>query len=232
MRDANLCKRIARAARVTPKDTVLEIGPGHGELTKHLLTAKQVVAVEQDPQLVEATRSLRARNLQVVRGNALRELKSRSFSKIISNLPYSLCEPLFNLLPCLSFTLGVFTLPVRFASRLHHPPYSLWFSSEELFPIPKGAFSPQPRTASVVVRVTPRSTFLGAVLLRRTSKLKNALRDELRHRGISKREATETVSKLSLGSKENMPVQLLTPSDVRWLAEHTQHLNNDAHNSQ
>ena len=43
---------IVRAARVVPGRTVLEIGPGTGNLTRHLLsTGARVVAVEKDDAL-------------------------------------------------------------------------------------------------------------------------------------------------------------------------------------
>ena len=44
---------LAKEARVTPGDTVLEIGPGKGVLTRELLkTGARVVAIEKDETLV------------------------------------------------------------------------------------------------------------------------------------------------------------------------------------
>ncbi|HWZ86602.1 MAG TPA: rRNA adenine N-6-methyltransferase family protein, partial [Thermoanaerobaculia bacterium] len=48
-------ERIVAAARVDPGDTVLEVGPGDGALTRPLaLRAAAVVAVEIDPLRAEA----------------------------------------------------------------------------------------------------------------------------------------------------------------------------------
>ena len=37
--------------------------------------------------------------VKVIHGNVLNEIKSLEFDRIVSNLPYSICEPLFHLLP-------------------------------------------------------------------------------------------------------------------------------------
>ena len=52
--NAGILGKIVSAAELTPDDTVLEIGPGTGNLTK-LLSEKagRVIALEKDPRLVE-----------------------------------------------------------------------------------------------------------------------------------------------------------------------------------
>ncbi len=50
LKDRAALAAIAESAELTPQDTVLEIGPGLGTLTSHLLrNAGKVVAVEFDP---------------------------------------------------------------------------------------------------------------------------------------------------------------------------------------
>lgn len=52
--DDNILSDIVTAARVTPADAVIEVGPGTGNLTRHLLaTSAQVIAVEKDDMLIE-----------------------------------------------------------------------------------------------------------------------------------------------------------------------------------
>jgi 16S rRNA (adenine1518-N6/adenine1519-N6)-dimethyltransferase len=49
--------KLVDAARIEPSDTVLEIGPGHGALTKELLkTGARVVAIEKDEALTAELR--------------------------------------------------------------------------------------------------------------------------------------------------------------------------------
>jgi 16S rRNA (adenine1518-N6/adenine1519-N6)-dimethyltransferase len=53
LRDARALEMIADAARLSPTDTVLEVGPGDGALTALLLErAARVVAVEKDSRLI------------------------------------------------------------------------------------------------------------------------------------------------------------------------------------
>ena len=48
----DIAKRIVESAQVTGEDTVFEIGPGKGVLTKHLLAKVwKVIAVEKDDAL-------------------------------------------------------------------------------------------------------------------------------------------------------------------------------------
>ncbi len=54
LRDPKILSKILDAAKITPEDTVLEIGPGEGTLTALLLKrAGRVLAVEKDEELVE-----------------------------------------------------------------------------------------------------------------------------------------------------------------------------------
>lgn len=57
-------RALVRAAGISPEDTVLEIGPGKGALTKEILkTGAKVIAVEKDEALIEKLRELFASEL-------------------------------------------------------------------------------------------------------------------------------------------------------------------------
>ncbi len=52
--DINLCKKISTFADITPEDTVIEIGPGTGNLTQILLQrARKVIGIEYDPDMID-----------------------------------------------------------------------------------------------------------------------------------------------------------------------------------
>lgn len=93
---------IAGAASLGPDDTVLEIGPGPGALTKVLCAAAgRVIAVEFDRQLAtDLPRRVPAGNLQVVTQDILRFDFGRlpAGYKIVANIPYYLTSNLIRVI--------------------------------------------------------------------------------------------------------------------------------------
>ncbi|MDQ6677207.1 MAG: ribosomal RNA small subunit methyltransferase A, partial [Acidobacteriota bacterium] len=68
--DRNVLYRIAEAACVPGEPVIVEIGPGKGALTEHLLRrAGHVAAIELDPELAVSL-AVRFPSLEVVRGDA------------------------------------------------------------------------------------------------------------------------------------------------------------------
>ncbi|NQZ95876.1 MAG: ribosomal RNA small subunit methyltransferase A [Myxococcales bacterium] len=101
--DATMAERLAAAAGVSPDDTVVEIGPGLGQLTLALAKrARRVVAIEVDAGLVRALRSeaLLPDNVELVHGDVLDvDLEAIVASvegpvRLVANLPYSVTGPL------------------------------------------------------------------------------------------------------------------------------------------
>lgn len=103
-------KKIARALDVQPGETIIEIGPGHGELTKELQMANgkwqtglRIIAIEKDRKLAEGLRRKFAEDesVEIVEGDALTllpkicsDLRISRF-KIASNIPYYITGRLF-----------------------------------------------------------------------------------------------------------------------------------------
>ena len=89
--------RIALEADISKGDTVLEIGPGTGNLTKHLLLrAKKVIAIEKDENLADEL----ANKFKTEIENGKLELKKTDILlldvihpktyKIVANIPYNI----------------------------------------------------------------------------------------------------------------------------------------------
>ncbi len=89
---------ICAAANLQPTDTVLEIGPGEGPLTKKLVAkAKQVVAVELDNYLAAALPvRVPAPNLRVIHADFLQfDLGQLPPGyKVVANVPYYVTSPI------------------------------------------------------------------------------------------------------------------------------------------
>jgi 16S rRNA (adenine1518-N6/adenine1519-N6)-dimethyltransferase len=94
LRDPNILDVIGRLAELAPEDVVLEIGPGHGVLTRYLAErVRQVHAVEIDRELEPELSGL-AENVDVVFGDALRVELPQDATKLVANLPYNVATPL------------------------------------------------------------------------------------------------------------------------------------------
>ncbi|MBO7147036.1 MAG: ribosomal RNA small subunit methyltransferase A [Lentisphaeria bacterium] len=94
--DANFTESIIRGAKITPEDKILEIGPGFGALTEHLVkTGAMVTAIEFDRKLAAWLRE-RFKNdpLTLIEGDACKVDIPSIYGidtpfRLISNLPYS-----------------------------------------------------------------------------------------------------------------------------------------------
>jgi 16S rRNA (adenine1518-N6/adenine1519-N6)-dimethyltransferase len=100
--DEQTLKAIADSADLNPDDTVLEIGPGMGTLTKFLVEqAGEVVAVEYDASLAsKLPGSVKSANLTVINQDILNfDLTSLPPDyKVVANIPYYLTSNLIRVL--------------------------------------------------------------------------------------------------------------------------------------
>jgi 16S rRNA (adenine1518-N6/adenine1519-N6)-dimethyltransferase len=157
----------------------VEIGPGRGALTAHLLErADRVVAVEIDPILVQYLRAKfrGADRLELVEGDILRvDLARWGPAVVVGNLPYYITSPIVEKVLGLgaALTRAVFLVQKEVAERLTAAPGSrdygyltvatqFFAQVEYLFTVPPAAFQPAPKVDSAVVRLTPRRELPGA----------------------------------------------------------------------
>jgi 23S rRNA (adenine-N6)-dimethyltransferase len=88
LRSSKLAAELVRAARVQPRDLVLDLGAGTGALTAALVLAgARVVAVEIDPDLAEGLRR-RYPRVDVRVDDALCVALPRTPFKVVANLPF------------------------------------------------------------------------------------------------------------------------------------------------
>uniref|UniRef100_A0A0G4I9J4 rRNA adenine N(6)-methyltransferase n=1 Tax=Chromera velia CCMP2878 TaxID=1169474 RepID=A0A0G4I9J4_9ALVE len=165
--------KIVAACDVKSSDTVLEIGPGTGNLTVRLLPlARKVVALDVDRRMISEVQgravSLGFRNLEAQQRDALRSPLGR-FDICTGNMPYQISSPfLLKLLAHRApWRVAVLMFQKEFAERLLAVPgyrnYSRLAVNTRLFckvlPIclvRPGSFSPAPQVQSLVVRIEPR----------------------------------------------------------------------------
>jgi 16S rRNA (adenine1518-N6/adenine1519-N6)-dimethyltransferase len=176
--DESALSRIAAAAELSPHDTVLEIGPGLGALTRHLAEgAGRVVAVELDAALIPPLhRSLADyANVTIVQGDILQFSPpalvggpDSSSYKVVANLPYYITSAVIRHLleAAIPPSLIVLTVQLEVAQRMTAGPgkMSLLAASVQFYGRPSivthikaGSFYPAPQVDSAVVRIEPYS---------------------------------------------------------------------------
>lgn len=169
---------LIKAADLTPQDTVLEIGPGTGVLTRALAAAAgRVIAVEKDEQLALALRAALEKegikNVEIIATDILKILPHLSPTynlppttyKIVANIPYYLTGHLFRLIfeqDILPETV-VLTVQKEVAERVAAKPshMSLLALSVQVFgtpeiiaAIPASCFFPQPKVDSAILKIS------------------------------------------------------------------------------
>ncbi len=172
--DSRLLARIADALGATSSDTVLEIGPGRGALTTHLLQrAGKVIAIELDrelaPMLAEKLKD--EPRFRMVEGDVLdQDLGALADGPYLlaGNVPYNITTPiLFHAMHRPRPTRAVYLVQKEVAERVVAAPGSEAYgalsvnvqalaAAELLFSVSARAFTPPPKVESAVIRIVPR----------------------------------------------------------------------------
>ena len=170
-------RRILETLPSGSHDVWVEIGPGHGEMTRLLAApGRRVIAIEADGRLAEALQE-RVRSqphewpgVEIVAGDVLQsdlgKLAGGEF-RVYGNLPYYITSPILHRLfryadQIASIHIVVqFEVAARIAARPGRREYGylsavchFYTRPEIVLQIPPGAFRPPPRVVSALLRMT------------------------------------------------------------------------------
>ncbi len=250
--DEAVANRQVQYANISKSDTVLEIGPGLGILTKFLVgRAKKVIAVEMDTNTTEYLRE-KMPSIEVIRDDILK-VDLPPFEKVVSNIPFNISSPITFRLLEKDFQTGILMYQKEFAQRLTakkgSPDYSRLSvdafyraDCEVLETIPRSSFYPPPKVDSSIVRLTPRKPpfkvndeahffrLVRALFNHRRKHIGNSLKLEWKELCDSKEKMERIVSGLqnpSMRVEEMSPEQLGELSN--WISEEKFNLGNGHH---
>ncbi len=232
LNDEKFLKAIADAADLSAKDTIVEIGPGHGTLTNHLTAvASKVIAIELDKILASNLKTkVNSQNLEVVNHDCL----SYDYTalpkgyKVVANIPYYLTSKLLQVLsenPNPPATI-VLLIQKEVAERVASNPgnmsilsvsVQLYYSTKLGIVVPAEYFTPPPKVDSQVIILNRYKTplfnnldnkqFFRAVkagFSQKRKKLRSSLSGGL---GISKDEATKIITQAGV-NPDSRPQEL------------------------
>ena len=173
--DTNLLRKIVRTINPTADDTILEIGPGEGALTEHVLPlVKYMAAIEIDPKLIKY---LNGRDdLQDchfihkdVLWQKLDNLPVPTPIKIIGNIPYNITSPiLFWLIEQRAHWTAAFLMvqkemAERLTGEVGTKSYGrltvmigAFLNVKTCFTIPPDVFIPKPKVKSAIIKLVKR----------------------------------------------------------------------------
>lgn len=169
-----IINQIVEKSGVKATDTVLEVGPGTGNLTVKLLEcAKKVIAIEFDPRMVvelqkRANLHEQGHKLTIIHGDVMKT-ELPYFDLCVANIPYQISSPLtFKLLSKPTFRAAVIMIQREFALRLVARPGDPLFcrlslntqllaNTHHLMKVGKNNFRPPPKVESSVVRIEPKN---------------------------------------------------------------------------
>lgn len=180
LRDKNVLAKIIEAANLTKNDSVLEVGPGLGVLTRELAkNAGQVIAIEKDKTLAEIlTRQLadeQIDNVKIVPDDILKINFSSLFDsldyKVVANIPYYLTSHLIRLLLENATPPSEIVLLIQkeVAKRIcaKPPDMSLLAVSVQFYAeakivasVSRKSFQPEPKVDSAIIEITPNQKYL------------------------------------------------------------------------
>lgn len=213
--DPNIIRKIVDAIRPQPGDIMVEIGPGLGAMTTPIverLGHLNVVEIDRD-LIARLKKAHPPAQLTIHEGDALKfDFATLGTPlRVVGNLPYNISTPL--LFHLAEFAGGVrdmhFMLQkevvMRMAAEADTSDYGRLsvmlqyrFAMERLFDVPPGAFRPEPKVTSSIVRMVPLSDerplatdevlfgrIVAAAFGQRRKTLRNTLREFLDDTGFN-----------------------------------------------
>ena len=165
--DERVIRRSVELAGLGPGDTVLEVGPGIGNLTEAILsTGADVVAVEADTAFCRFLQRRFGDRITLINGDAVTAFLP-DFDKVVSNLPYQISSPITFRLLDEGFGRAVLMVQREFAERMTAEPGTRDYGRLTVgvhyradcrieLNVSRAAFWPQPEVESCIVSLVPR----------------------------------------------------------------------------
>ncbi len=222
--DEAFIEKLVDLSGICPDETVLEIGPGTGNITAALLKrAEKVIAVEKNFKYLPVLKGRFGKEpkLEIIHHDIL-FYRIPAIDRVVSNLPYMISEAVIRRLFKIPLKSAAFIVSSGFAEKITAAPsdeiysklsyllglfYDAWLEAE----VPNSAYLPTPKVSTAIVTLRPREPddehheLMQALFKQEDKKTANALREALILVGVcdTKREARSKIVEM------NIPASLL-----------------------
>tara|TARA_B100001063_G_scaffold242112_1_gene270198 strand:- start:1344 stop:2108 length:765 start_codon:yes stop_codon:yes gene_type:complete len=173
--DQNIINKLVKTISPNKKDTVIEIGPGNGALTKFILPeVKNVYLIEKDIDLIkDLDFMLKSHVSSKIINQDVLEYDFSVFEypfRVIGNLPYNIStEIIFKICKVKNIIDIHFMLQKEVVDRIVSEPNTkvygrlsvmtqAYFKTKKLFDISENVFMPKPKVKSSFIRLLPRQS--------------------------------------------------------------------------
>tara|TARA_B110001454_G_scaffold17299_1_gene15555 strand:+ start:1573 stop:2355 length:783 start_codon:yes stop_codon:yes gene_type:complete len=196
--DKNTINKIIKIIEPNNKDSILEIGPGHGALTRKLLhLSKNLCAIEIDPMLCENLKN-KYSDLEIVNKDILKwDDNIIYYNKIVGNIPYNISSQIIFKFLNKKWDTMILMVQKEMAKRITSPEGSKKYGRisvmvqnfckvEYMCDISKNVFHPKPKVDSGILKFSKINTsididkfslFIKEAFKQRRKKLKNNLKN-------------------------------------------------------
>jgi len=175
--DNNIINKINSSINATPKDLIIEIGPGMGALTTVLKQKNaKIICYEIDTDMMPYLNKLVDEKTKVIyqdilESNIKKDIENIAYENlyIVGNLPYYITTSIIKYIIGLELNVEEMVFMVqeevadRFSSLPNNKDYGsitlflkYYFNVEKLFKVSKNSFNPVPKVESAIIKFTKR----------------------------------------------------------------------------
>ena len=176
--DNNILKKIVDVGKISKIDSVIEIGPGTGNLTNYIIDSqpKDITVVEKDSNLVKILKNKFNNKINIINDDVL-ELDENFYKKkftVFGNLPYNISTQILANW-CLNNDLRFKRLILMFQkevadriiAKVNTKEYSRitilanWkFDIKKIFDVSPNCFFPRPKIESTLLEFLPKTDYI------------------------------------------------------------------------
>ena len=247
--DKNIIKRIIEEGKITANETVLEIGPGTGNLTEEIIKQKpkKIILIEKDNKLSEELLFKFGNTIEIINDDIL-EIEENNLSSnqilVFGNLPYNISTKILTKWICniknkfwfkkllLMFQKEVADRIIAETNTKNYGRLSIisqWkMNIKKIIDIKPYSFYPKPKILSTLLEFTPKNSFIHINDIKNLEKITKTLfnkRRKMIKNSIFNIVNKEDLSRINFNINLNSRPENIKPEEYYFLAKEIEKIN-------